>query len=112
MMVVAFGALVTAVPLFIGTLVLGLYIIPLAKPAHLLYAWDGVIVAFLFFWAVGLVADLQRTEPLSLGKFLHLPVSVNSAFLINYVSSWLRLSLIIFGPIMLGFALALVLVKG
>ena len=37
---------------------------------------------------------MQRTEPLSLSKFLHLPVSVNGAFLINYLSSLLSLSLI------------------
>ena len=28
---------------------LGLYAIPKAAPAHLMYAWDGLIVAFLFF---------------------------------------------------------------
>ena len=50
------------------------------------------------------MTELQRTEPLSLSKFLHLPVSVNGAFLINYFSSLLRLSLIVFVPVMLGFA--------
>ena len=77
-----------------------------------MYAWDGLIVGFLFFWSIGLVTELQRTEPLSLSKFLHLPVSVNGAFLINYLSSLLRLSLIVFGPVMLGFGLALVYAKG
>ena len=91
---------------------LGLYVIPKAAPMHLMYAWDGLIVAFLFFWGIGLMTELQRTEPLSLSKFLHLPVSVNGAFLINYLSSLLRLSLIVFGPVMLGFSLALVFVKG
>jgi len=112
MIIVTIGALVTAVPLFIGCFTLGLYLIPRAAPAHLLYAWDGLIVVFLFFWGIGLVTELQRTEPLSLSKFLHLPVSVNGAFLINYVSSLLRLSLIVFGPVMFAFALALVFVKG
>jgi hypothetical protein len=111
-MILAFGTLAAALPLFVGCFVAGLYLIPMAQPAHLLYAWDALIVGFLFWWAVGLVTDLQRTEPLALGKFLHLPVSVKEAFLINYVSSWLRLSLILFGPAMLGFALALVFVKG
>jgi len=112
MLIVAIGALVAAIPLFIGCFILGLYAIPKAAPAHLMYAWDGVIAVFLFFWGIGLVTELQRTEPLSLSKFLHLPVSVNGAFLINYVSSLLRLSLIIFGPVMLAFALALIVVKG
>ena len=112
MMIVSFAALVTAIPLFIGCFMLGLYAIPKAAPAHLLYAWDGLILAFLFFWGIGLVTELQRTEPLALSKFLHLPVSVNGAFLINYISSLLRLSLIVFGPVMFGFALSLVFVKG
>lgn len=105
-------AIVTAVPALIGSFLLGVYAIPKATPAQLMYAWDGLVCVFLFFWCIGLVAELQRSEPLALAKFLHLPVSVNEAFLINYVSSLLRFSLIVFGPIMLGFALALVYAKG
>jgi ABC-2 type transport system permease protein len=77
-----------------------------------MYAADAVVVAFLFFWGIGLIAELQRTEPLSLSKFMHLPVSVNGAFLINYLSSLLRLSLIVFVPVLLGFSLALVWTGG
>ena len=69
--------------------------------------WDGLSSPFCSSGASACVTELQRTEPLSLSKFLHLPVSVNGAFLINYVSSLLRLSLIVFVPIMLGFSLAL-----
>jgi ABC-2 type transport system permease protein len=112
MMIVSVGALVTAVPLFIGCLTLCIYMIPRAAPVQLMYVGDVAIVAFLFSWCIGLVAELQRTEPLSLSKFLHLPVSVNGAFLINYVSSLLRLSLLVFVPVMLGFSLALVWTKG
>jgi ABC-2 type transport system permease protein len=112
MTIITFGAIITVIPLFIGSVVLGVYAIPRAAPAQLMYAWDILVVAFLFFWGIGLVTELQRTEPLSLSKFMHLPVSVNSAFLINYLSSLLRLSMIIFGPIMLGFSLALVWTKG
>src|SRR5262249_46600722 len=71
-----------------------------------------VVVAFLFFWLIGLITELQRTDALSLSKFLHLPVSANGAFLINYFSSLVRLSLIIFFPVMLGYSVALVVVKG
>jgi ABC-2 type transport system permease protein len=77
-----------------------------------MYAWDGLIAGFLLFWGIGLLTELQKTEPLSLSKILHLPVSPNSAFLINYFSSLLRLSMIVFGPVMVGFALALVFAKG
>jgi ABC-2 type transport system permease protein len=112
MMLVTVGLLVMVIPLFIGCFLLGLYVIPKAAPVHLMYAWDGLIVAFLFFWGIGLITELQRTEPLSLSKFLHLPVSANGAFLINYLSSLFRLSLILFAPVMLGFCLALIFVKG
>lgn len=112
MMVFAGGAVVVAAPLLIGSFALGVYAIPMGTPMHLLYVWDGLIVAFLVFWMTGLSMELQRTEPLSLSKFLHLPVSVKNAFLINYFSSLLRLSLIISVPIMLGYSLALVFVKG
>jgi hypothetical protein len=112
MMIVAFGALAMAVPLFIGCFALGLFVIPKATPAQLLYAWDGLLAAFLFFWALGLVTELRRTDPMTLSKFMHLPVSVHGAFVINYVSSLFRLSLITLGPVMLAFALALVVAKG
>jgi len=112
MMIVTVVALVMAVPLFVLTFVLGLYAIPKAEPVHLLFAWDGVVAGFVFFWMIGLITELQRTEPLSLSKFLHLPVSVNGAFLINYVSSLVRLSLVIFVPLMIGFCLALIVTKG
>ncbi len=112
MTIMAVGALVVSVPLCIGCFVLGLYAIPKAAPVHLLYVGDGLIVSFLFCWAIGLLTELQRTESLSLSKFLHLPVSVNGAFLINYLSSLMRLSLIAFVPMMFGFSLALIFSKG
>lgn len=110
--IVTIGLVALSIPLFIVTFLVAQSAIPKAAPEHLLYAWDGVIVAFLFFWCIGLLTELQRTEPMALSKFLHLPVSVNGAFLINYLSSLCRLSLIIFGPVMLAFALALALTKG
>jgi ABC-2 type transport system permease protein len=112
MMILAVGLLVMAVPLFATCFAIGLFAFPGAAPVHLLYAWDGMIVGFVFFWGIGLLTELQRTETLSLSKFLHLPVSVNGAFLINYASSLLRLSLIVFVPVMFGFGLALVVSRG
>jgi hypothetical protein len=112
MMIVAVCAVALVVPLFVACFVGGLFLLPDARPVDLLYLWDGLVVVFLFFWGIGLMTELQRTESLSLSKFLHLPVSVASAFAINYVSSLLRLSLILFVPAMLAVALALVFTKG
>ncbi len=112
LMIALVGAVLTAIPLFMGSFLLAESLIPRADPAHLMYAWDGLLAAFLLFWCVGLMTELLRTESLALSKFLHLPVSPNGAFLINYLSSLVCLSLIFFTPIMLGFALALVRVEG
>ena len=112
MMIVVVVAILGVIPLFLGSIVLGVYAIPKASPVHLLYACDAIVLAFLFFWSIGLITELQRSDPLTLSKFLHLPVSANSAFVINYLSSLLRLSLIVFGPVLLAFSLALVWTKG
>src|SRR5262249_29390907 len=70
-------------------------------------------VVFLFAWLIGLLTQLQRSEALTLEKFLHLPVSLTSVFFINYVSSvLLSFSLILFGPAMLGLALGLAFGRG
>lgn len=112
MTIVAISTLVMAVPLFFGSFVLGLFVFPKATPVQLMYGWDAVVVGFVFFWSIGVLAELQRTESLSLSKFMHLPVSVKGAFLINYASSLVRLSTIVFVPILLGLGLALPFSQG
>lgn len=112
MTVAAIAALTMAVPLGLISFGLGIYLFPKASPVGLLYLWDALVVGFLFFWVSGLVTELQRADPLTISKFLHLPVLLNGAFLINYVSSLLRLSLILFVPVMMGLCLALVFTKG
>jgi len=111
-MVVVVTILISVIPLFFGTLGLSIYLIPKAQPAYLMYAWDALIFFFLLFWGIGLLVELQRNDPLVLSKFMHLPVSVQGAFAINFVSSLLRLSLVFFGPIMLAYAMALIYVRG
>ena len=110
--IICVAAVIMVIPLFIGTFVLATNLIPKATPLYLMLAWDGLIFFFLLFWGVGLLTELQRNDPLSLSKFMHLPVSPNGAFLINYLSSLMRLSLLFFGPLMLGLALAMIYVNG
>lgn len=112
MTILAVGILVMAAPLLVGCFVLGLFVFPKATPVQLMYVWDGIVVGFLFFWSIGLLTELQRTESLSLSKFMHLPVSVKGAFLINYLSSLVRLTTIVFVPILLGLGLALPFSRG
>jgi ABC-2 type transport system permease protein len=96
---------------FVAAFLAGLLAVPLVPEEYLatviLFVWDGAIVAFLFVWAVGVLAELQRSDALSLDKLLHLPVSLTGAFLINYVSSLFSVNLLIFVPPMVGFSLGL-----
>lgn len=112
MMILAVCALMSVVPLFLGCFLAGLYGFAEASPEHLLYAWDVVVLAFAFVWGMGLMVELQRTEAMSLSNFLHLPVSVNGVFAINYLSSLVRLSVVLIAPVMLGLGLGLALAKG
>jgi ABC-2 type transport system permease protein len=105
--------LLAAAGMFVGCFLIGLLLPPDLSPAVLLLVWDGLVVAFLLFWTGGLLTELQRSEVLAMDKFLHLPVSLLGAFLINYVSSsLLSVSLALFGPAMLGLALGLTLRRG
>jgi ABC-2 type transport system permease protein len=97
---------------FFGGILTGYFALPKAPPAIYLFAWDAVVIGFLFLWGIELLLELQRSELLSLDKFMHLPVSLNSAFLINYVGSITGMGAIFFFPLMLGLAIGLVFSKG
>jgi hypothetical protein len=110
--ILAVAGIAAAAVLFVVFLCIGLFALDHVSPVVLLYVWDGLVFAFLFSWATGLLTDLQRSESLSLTKFLHLPVSLSSAFLINYVSSLASVSLLLFVPAMIGLCLGLLFSRG
>ena len=72
---------------FVGAMPIGYYLLGDVSPLILLLVWDGLVAVFLFVWMIGVVTDLQRSESLSPDKFLHLPVSLSSVFLVNYLTS-------------------------
>jgi hypothetical protein len=98
--------------LFVVFFLVGLFALPGAPSWVLLLVWDGLVIAFLFCWMIGLLTELQRSDALSLDKFMHLPVSLTGAFLINYLSSLFSVTLIVFLPGMVALGLALVFAKG
>jgi len=106
------ASLIVSVVLFVTGIVVGIKALPHAKLFHVLFIWDGLVLAFLTTWGLGLLAELQRSDGLSLDKLLHLPVSLNGAFLCNYLSSFISLSVIVFFPAMTGLSIAFVVVKG
>jgi hypothetical protein len=111
--IIAVGALFAAAGMFVGGFFVGWLALPTAAPpAVRLYVWDGIILAFLFSWMIGLLTELQRTESLAIDKFLHLPVSITGAFCINYLSSLLSLTLLVFMPGAIGLVLGQTIAHG
>ncbi len=112
LVLVAVGAVFLAALLFLSAFLVGRVALRTVADVVILYVWDGVVVAFLFVWLTGLLTELQRSEVFGLEKFLHLPVSPAGAFLINYLSSLVNFTLLLFLPIMIGLSLGLALARG
>jgi hypothetical protein len=106
------GAVVLAIVLFTATFLIGQFTLLRAPASAILLGWDGLVGGLLFFWMIGLLADLQRSEVLSLDKFMHLPVSLSGAFLINYLSSLFSVTLFVFLPPLVALCLALIITRG
>ncbi len=112
LMVIMIAGAAAALALFFTAFLVGLMLLGDVNPNILLYIWDGLALFFLFIWMIGLMIDLQRSEVLSLDKFLHLPVSLSGAFLINYLSSLISLTMLFFLPSMAALSLGLAFARG
>ncbi len=108
MIIIAGGFLIGAFGAIAGVLV-GFFPLAEVSPTILLGIWDAIVVVFLFFWVIGLVSEIQRSETIDISKMLHLPISMNDIFLVNYLASHLTLSIILFLPAMLGLSFGLLL---
>ncbi|MEI2723371.1 MAG: hypothetical protein V9H26_07455 [Verrucomicrobiota bacterium] len=110
--IVAVGAVGLGGISFVGGLLGAALGLGAAKPEVVMGIWFGVTVAFLFFWLIGLLAELQRAETIDLQRLMHLPVALGQMFVINYVASHFALSLILMVPAMTGLALGLTFSRG
>lgn len=110
--IVAALGLVASVSMFFVTLFAGWALLPKASPTHVLFLWNGIAVAFLFAWMTGVFVELQRADAISLEKLLHFPLSPSSAFVVNYASSFVSVTLVLFLPAMIGLAIASVVAGG
>jgi len=97
---------------FVFTVGWGKFFLAKMEPFYVIYVWDVLTALFLFVWAIGLMTELQRSEMLSLRNLLHLPISLSSAFFLNYTSSFASLTMLLFLPTMFGLCLASVLQFG
>lgn len=77
------------------------------KPEVILITWTVVVLVFLLFWTIGLMAELQRSETIDLQRLMHLPMRLGQVFVLNFIASHATLSLFLLLPAMFGLALGL-----
>jgi ABC-2 type transport system permease protein len=96
LMVIALTLLAAAAS--VGLFFLGWKGMPAQQPDPLraLGVLDALALFYLFFWAWGLLMELQRSDVIDLRKLLFLPVSPRMVFVLNFVAS-------LFGPAMIFF---------
>ncbi|MBI3849950.1 MAG: hypothetical protein HY298_06620 [Verrucomicrobia bacterium] len=109
---VGVGAFVLGALSFTGGLLGAIYGLRQASPFEVMIVWLIVTSAFLFFWMIGLLTEIQRSETIDLQRLMHLPVALGQMFVVNYVTSHLALSIILMVPGMIGLAIGLVMVRG
>jgi len=83
-----------------------------ASPMVVMVVWDAVACVFLFLWMVGVLTEIQRSESIDLARLLHLPVSLQGIFVMNYVASHVTPSIIVFLPGAAGLCLGLIWSRG
>ena len=74
--------------------------------------WLVMTGFFLFFWMMGLLTELQRSETIDLQKLMHLPVALGQMFVVNYLVSHFALSLVLIVPLMLGLCVGSAISRG
>ena len=97
---------------FVGTLTIGVAWLTDASASRVMFAWNALVVGFLFMWGVNVMSRVQQNDAISIDKLLHLPITFHSAFLLNYVSAFANLTLLSFAPLMFGLAIATPLARG
>jgi len=93
--ILAASALVLGGACFVGGLLAGIFGLAQAKPVAVWGVWLGVTLGFLFFWLIGLLQELQRSESIDLQRLMHLPVGLGQIFVINYLASHLAFSILL-----------------
>src|SRR5450432_3268824 len=106
------GAVLLAVASFTGALLGAVFGLGQASPQIIMLVWLGGTVVFLFFWMIGLLVELQRSETIDLQRLMHLPVALGQLFVVNYLVSHFTFSIILMVPLMLGLGIGLTLARG
>ena len=88
---------------------IGLFVAARTLPASapLLLMCDVLVLVYLFFWAIDLMGELQRSDVIDMRKLLYLPVSLPMVFLMNFSVSVFSVMLPLFLLPVLGLSLGL-----
>jgi hypothetical protein len=105
LVVLAVFALAAMFLVFVGGVALGNAMFEKLPTEVVMLIIDGVMLGFVFFWCIGIVSEIQRSESIDLQRLLHLPVKLKDAFFVNFVASHFSLSLLLLFPAVLGMAL-------
>ena len=106
------GAILMGGLCFVGSLLGAAFGLAGAAPSVIMGIWFGLTAGFLFFWMIGLLAELQRSESIDLQRLMHLPVALGQMFVVNYLVSHFALSIVVTVPAMMGLAIGLAIARG
>ena len=109
---IGLGAIMLGGACFAGALLAAAFGLSQASSTVIMGVWFGVTVVFIFFWMIGLLTELQRSEMIDLQRLMHLPVALGQMFVINYLVSHFTLGIILAVPVMLGLGIGLVIARG
>src|ERR1017187_2405132 len=110
--VIGVSALGLGAACFVGGLLGGLFGLADKPPLIVMLVWLAVTLFCLFFWVIGLVTELQRSEMIDLQKLMHLPVALGQMFTINYLVSHFSMSIVVRTPLIFGLGLGLAIARG
>lgn len=106
------GTLIAALCLVAGCLSfvlafgVGIVLVPEFGMRTALVSIEILVLLFLLAKLIGALLSSQRDDFAPLDNFLHLPLAPHQLFALNFVLSQLTLSMVVFGPALLGLAVA------
>ncbi len=103
-----FAAALFMVALTLGGFFLGRTVLAKMPADDFMLVVDGLVLGFLFFWGIGILGEIQRSETIDLQRLLHLPVKLKDAFVVNYLASHFSISLLLITPAVSGLSIGLI----
>lgn len=102
-------AIIATIGVAVAGFLVGRFPLAHAPIAVVMYVVDGLVMGFLFFWMIGILAEIQRSESIDLNKLLRLPVTLKDAFVVNFIATHLSLVVLLTVPFVAGLTVGLAL---